>query len=531
MALDVSMILRLVDRLSGPAKRAQAAIKGLAGAQGLAGVDRAGRVASRGLGTAERATARLGTTMARAKARVDAMALRALPMLNRAAERTGAGLGSLIRKAGGLALGAAKWGAAGIAFATGALAGGVIGKGSQFEQFQIMLENSEGSAAKAKNAMAWVQKFAAKTPYELDQVMQAFVSLKAYGIDPMDGSLKSLGNAASGMSKDIMQAVEMMADAQTGEFERLKEFGVRAKVAGDRVTFTYMRAGREMSRIAKNSAADIKSALTGIFDERFGGMMDRQSKTLAGMWSNMKDIASGFQLKIGNAGLFDKLKAKAQGLLDRLNTMEANGSLDRWADRISEKLEGLIDRADQFVTGTDWAAAANGMMAIGSAAAGLLGIIGNIASAWGSVMEMRDRAMLNNAARGAFGDEIASRAKGRLADMDRADPKTRVGRMRAGFDKIDVSKVKAGRTPAFRGQVDRSASPMGGGAPAAQPANWPKRGLRVGSAAPVDVKNRVEVAILQPAGMQTRVNAQPGAGGSLTVTRKVNRGHAMSGAA
>lgn len=529
------MILRLVDRLSGPAKRAQAAVKGLAGAQGLERLQRAGQAASKGLGVAERGAGRMGGAMARAKAKVDALALKSLPMLNRMAERAGYGMGSLIRKAGGLALGAAKWGAAGLATAAGAGAGlfasGIIGKGAQFEQFQVMLENAEGSAEKAKKAMGWVQQFAAKTPYELEQVMQAFVQLKAYGIDPMDGSLKSLGNASAGMSKDIMQAVEMMADAQTGEFERLKEFGVRAKVQGDKVTFTYMKAGKEISRTAKNSAAEIKGALTGIFDERFGGMMDRQAGTLKGIWSNMMDWVARQQLRVGNAGFLDKLKSKASALMERLNRMEVDGTMDRWADRISDKLEGLIDRADQFVTGTDWNAAANGMMVIGDAAMQVLTTVGKIAAEIGWLIDKMnaidsyadgwdDRASVWMRDRGMDGlagiHEMLNNALGGTAGRGKASQEA--AKRRARGARGQTKNIPASEWGAIPGWAK----------PGSAQNSWPSRGLKVGSAAPLDVRNKVEVAIVQPAGMLTSVKAQPGAGGSLTVTRKVNRGWSMA---
>ena len=82
----------------------------------------------------------------------------------------------------GLALAA---GVATAAFGASALAAHqLIDTASQFEKFQTILETTEGSSAKAKAAMAWVTDFAAKTPYELDQVMQSFVALRSMGLDP-----------------------------------------------------------------------------------------------------------------------------------------------------------------------------------------------------------------------------------------------------------------------------------------------------------------------------------------------------------
>lgn len=523
MALDVSMILRLVDRLSAPAKRAQAAVKALAGANGLGGMSRAGQVASRGMERAERAAGRMGMMMTRAKAKVDALALRALPTLNKAAERAGAGLGNLIKGAGGLALGAAKWAVGGAVAGIGLLGKGVIGVGSQFEDFGVQLEQLEGSKAKARQSLDWISKFATQTPYELDQVTDAFVRARGVGIDPMSGSLRTMGDAAAANRASMLDAIEAVADAQTGEFERLKSFNITSSTKGDMVTFSYFdKQGKQTATSVKKSASEIQRAILSIWDQKHSGSMTAMSKTLTGIIGNLKDFGSRALLKIANAGAFDKLKARAEGLLARLNEFEASGKLDQWADRISSKFETLIDRAFDFVEGTDWAAAAAGMAGIAEAAVGLLGIIGSVVEKWNQFNAMRERTLLNTAASGQLGDKYVGPAKKRLAELDRADPSTKTGRLVKGLP--STAGVKAEHRRGFIGPVNRSLS---SGSP---PANWPARkGLRVGSNQSVDVKNRVEVAIFQPAGMQTRVSGTPASGGGLTVTKQVNRGVAMAG--
>ena len=114
---------------------------------------------------------------------------------------------------------------------------------SDFERYQTILETVEGSSRKAQRSMDWISRFAVKTPFELDQVTDAFVKLRAYGLDPTGGLLRSLGDAASAMGKPIMQAVEAIADAVTGENERLKEFGVKARTKGDTITYEYTFKG------------------------------------------------------------------------------------------------------------------------------------------------------------------------------------------------------------------------------------------------------------------------------------------------
>src|SRR5690606_14799481 len=125
-------------------------------------------------------------------------------------------------------------------------------------------------------------------PYDLNQVSEAFVRMRAYGLDPMSGQLRSIGDAAAGMGKSLMQGVEAIADAVTGENERLKEFGIKTKVQGDQITYNWNENGKEMSKTVRKSGPEIIAALTDIFG-RFDGAMDKLSKTQAGILSNLGD--------------------------------------------------------------------------------------------------------------------------------------------------------------------------------------------------------------------------------------------------
>ncbi len=308
----------------------------------------------------------------------------------RIAERAGYGLGYAIgwtaRKTAGLAVSTAKWGAIGLAgsaaYAGGNFLGGIIRTGAQFEQFAIMLKTVTGSAEAAKASMAWVQKFAAATPYELEEVMASFVKLKTRGLDPTDGTMRSLGDAASAMGKSIDDAVEMMADAVTGEFERLKEFGVVASNAGGKVTFNWMKNGKALTKTVKKDGNEIRKALTEIFDGNYGGAMEGQSRTFSGMISNLKDQWTGFQKKVADAGIFDRVKNGLSSLLDYANRLADDGKLDSWAQRISDKMSAAWEAGVRFVKDVDWDAVANGAAALVRTLVTVVGWIGKAARTW-----------------------------------------------------------------------------------------------------------------------------------------------------
>src|SRR3546814_20185080 len=81
----------------------------------------------------------------------------------------------------------------------------------------------------------------------------------------------------------------------------------------------------------------------------YGGAMDKLSKTWRGLMSNLNDVWASWANAVMEAGVFDWLKTRLQGLLDRVNAMAADGSLQRWAEAVADRLirafEAKIGRA------------------------------------------------------------------------------------------------------------------------------------------------------------------------------------------
>jgi hypothetical protein len=233
--------------------------------------------------------------------------------------------------------------------AMAALGKSVIETSAQFEGFETSLTTIEGSAEKAKQSMAWIQKFATQTPYDLSGVTEAFIKLKSYGLDPTDGTLKTLGDTASSMNKPLSAAVEMFADAATFEFERLKEFGLRAQQKGNEVTFTWTKNGKQMSKVVKKNSDDVRKFILQNLGERFNGAMIRQSKTWNGMMANLGDSWTNFKKQIGDGGFFENMKSRLANLLDTIGRFADDGTLQRWAQTISNGLTAVADFVGSMV--------------------------------------------------------------------------------------------------------------------------------------------------------------------------------------
>lgn len=225
---------------------------------------------------------------------------------------------------------------------------------SSFEKYNAILETVLGSSEKASKAMDWVSAFATKTPYELSEVTDSFVKLTSYGIDPMAGTLEAAGNAAAAMGKTVNDAVEAVADAMTGENERLKEFGITTEKTGNKIKYNWVENGKQMTAYAnKNSRKQIEAVIKGIWNRQYSGAMDKLSGTWDGMVSNLSDTWARFVLKIGDAGAFDRLKGIIADVLKWFNRMGDEGKLDAWAKGISEAMSGVMDQFRDFLFGYD----------------------------------------------------------------------------------------------------------------------------------------------------------------------------------
>lgn len=229
-----------------------------------------------------------------------------------------------------------------VALAAGAVAAlrKTVSVGREFEVLNAQLITATGSAEKAGVAFEAIQDFATRTPYDLAQVTDGFVKLVNLGLTPSEAALTSYGNTASAMGKDLNQLIEAVADAATGEFERLKEFGIKARSQGDEVSFTF----RGVTTTVGKNAAEIEAYLQALGENEFAGAMQQRVDTLDGAISNLGDEWDKLFLNISNAGVGDVIEDTVRlaiDVLEELNAILASGQFEGYLDGILGKFEGF----------------------------------------------------------------------------------------------------------------------------------------------------------------------------------------------
>lgn len=182
--------------------------------------------------------------------------------------------------------------------------GQIINAQREFDVLNAQLITATGSAREAAKAFDDLTKFAATTPYALAQSVQGFTQLKNLGLDPSMESMQSYGNFAAAMGKGLSQMIEAVADASTMEFERLKEFGIKAKQSQTEIAFTFQGVTTTVGR----NADEIQKYLLSIGNTQFADAMANRAKTLDGAISNLGDSFNMLKLRIAQSGLGDMAK-------------------------------------------------------------------------------------------------------------------------------------------------------------------------------------------------------------------------------
>lgn len=210
----------------------------------------------------------------------------------------------------------------------------------QFDVLNAGLVTATGSSEKAAVAFEALQDFAANTPYDLAQVTEGFTKLVNLGLTPSERALNSYGNTASAMGKDMMQLIEAVADASTGEFERLKEFGIKAKQEGDKVSLSFRGNTTQIG----NNAKEIEEYLMRLGENEFAGSMLARMSTLDGALSNLGDEWDALFRNVSNMGVGSVIEDGVRIAIDvlaELNAMISSGELEGYLDAIGLKFKGF----------------------------------------------------------------------------------------------------------------------------------------------------------------------------------------------
>jgi tape measure domain-containing protein len=234
----------------------------------------------------------------------------------------------------------------------GVIAAGIfnIGKSAlsaaaNMEQQRVAFTTMLGSAEKAKTLLTEMQNFAASTPFQFDEIVTAGKQMIAFGFESgaVIDNLRMLGDVAAGLSQPVGDMVYLFGQIKTqgrAMTQDLMQFANRgvpiydelAKVLGVDVSQV-----KEFASQGKIGFKEIEQVFKNLTQEggKFAGLMDAQSKTLAGRWSNFNDQLDKTLVLMG-----EEIAPTAGTILDFVNNILNIGisntqSTNEWASRLS----------------------------------------------------------------------------------------------------------------------------------------------------------------------------------------------------
>lgn len=239
---------------------------------------------------------------------------------------------------------------------------GIAQIGDSFEQLRISLGTLFGGESGADKALNRINTFAQTTPFQLEDVTKAFISLKAQGIEPNERVLAAFGDAASATLTplDSFNSLVRILGRSTQGALNLEDLNIIAdrgipvfQILGERLNKTR----DELTEFGKTSqgAAAIMAALNEGLEENFGGLMIAQMDTLGTKVSNLQigfkqvaDVLYQSGIDTFLKGVVDSLTTAVIKVRDFLSSLFQGRPIPVQITALID--EGLIEEAKEELT-------------------------------------------------------------------------------------------------------------------------------------------------------------------------------------
>jgi len=233
----------------------------------------------------------------------------------------------------------------------------IISVGANFETLRMQLDTVMQSASKGKEYFEWIQEFAAKTPFQMEGLTKTVILLENFGINAKT-SLETIGNTAAALNTDMTDLSRVLGQIYVkpkASMEEMLQLVERGVPVWDILQKKLGLTAEQMGNLGREGIEGKKvfEALMAGMNERYGGAMDRMSKSWAGLWSTFQDNINIALGKVA-APLIENFKVKLNAILEQLDKWTKDGTLDRWAKQAVDFITGVVD-AISTIAKTLWA--------------------------------------------------------------------------------------------------------------------------------------------------------------------------------
>lgn len=181
----------------------------------------------------------------------------------------------------------------------------------EYQQLEVAFETMLGSKSKADALMGQLIDTAAKTPFEMSEVAEASKMLLAYGMEgnKVNETLIRLGDIAAGLSMPLKDLAFLYGTTMVqGRLytQDLNQFLGRGIPLADELAKQFGKNKSEVKKLVEEGKIgfpEVQKAIEALTGEgsKFGGLMDKQSKTIKGQLSNIEDAWEQMFNEIGKS--------------------------------------------------------------------------------------------------------------------------------------------------------------------------------------------------------------------------------------
>lgn len=232
------------------------------------------------------------------------------------------------------------------------VASSAISAAAEMETYRTTLNTVLKDEARAGEMMKWATNFAAHTPYNTSDVIEAVVKMQAYGMNAQT-MLENIGNMASAANKDLLTAVEAVYKASIGEMELMRNnFAINKDMINAKAQEVYGQSVINASGAITN-AEMYNNAMLRLIEENFAGGMEKQSKTWEGIKSNIEDswqmalrklAGMDAESNIIEGGLFDRIKTELSSVGSWMEEFASSDTMERWGKNATAWLDSVITK-------------------------------------------------------------------------------------------------------------------------------------------------------------------------------------------
>ncbi|WP_051219843.1 tape measure protein [Rheinheimera baltica] len=226
----------------------------------------------------------------------------------------------------------------------------IFSTGILFEKLEVQFTALMGSFAGGEQATAWVKEFAKNTPLSIEEVSRAFVRLKAFGLDPMDGSLQAITDQALKLGggfqevEGISLALGQAWAKQKLQGEEILQLVERGVPVWDLLAQATGKNTIELQKLSEQGrlGRDVIRQLMDEIGKQAAGSAAANMGLLSGLISNAKDNMQQFYNLIATSGVMDVLKEQIAQINLQFEQMAADGRLQQIAQQISDSLSSIV---------------------------------------------------------------------------------------------------------------------------------------------------------------------------------------------